>query len=267
VSTGPLDFELKPLGDTALLARLKYPPGVEGPYQLDATTRYNRLLAARRFAQWLEKVAPDREFVAGYDSVLIPYNPHETSFKAVAAWVQAQLEQLQAADAKPGEDSSRLHRIPVVYGGEYGPDLPEVASLKGLTVEEVIRIHSSATYSVYLIGFSPGFAYLGALPSTIDVPRRSNPRPRVPQGTVALAAGLTGVYPAALPGGWNLIGYTPLSMFESESNPPVRFLPGDHIQFFPITPAELPQYEIHRRDLTTSLLKPEITEAVRNASN
>lgn len=244
------------MGDTALLARLKYPDGKEGSHALDAETRYARLLAARRLARWLEQLAPEREFVAGYDSVLIPYNPQETTFAATQEWVQAQLEALQATTAQIlSETSSRLHRIPVVYGGDYGPDLAEVATLKGLSVQAVIERHSMEIYSAYLVGFSPGFTYLGALPPEIDLPRRSNPRARVPGGTVALAAGLTGVYPAALPGGWHLIGYAPCSMFEAESDPPVRFLPGDKIQFFPIQAEQLPEYEAVRHDLSASLVK------------
>ncbi|MEI6044350.1 MAG: 5-oxoprolinase subunit PxpB [Chloroflexota bacterium] len=254
MSTRPLnfDFELKPMGDTALLARLRLP--TEHYSTLNTTVRQERLLISRRLAQWLQQIAPENEFVAGYDSVLIPYDPSKTSFADQVEWVQSQIAKLQAADDKGlAAEKSRLHRIPVVYGDKYGIDLEEIASLKGLTPQAVIDLHSCATYTVYLVGFSPGFAYLGPLPPAIDVPRRANPRPKVAAGSVALAAGQTGVYPVNMPGGWHLIGYTPLLVFDVESDPPVRFLPGDQVQFFPITPEQLPDYEATRHDLTASL--------------
>lgn len=256
MSAGPLGFEfdLKPMGDTAILARLRYPPGVEGLLQMDAATRQARLLEARRLALWLEKTAPEREYVSGYDSVLIPYNPQEISFPKLKAWLEEQIAALKAAEEHGAvEEKARRHRIPVVYGGQYGPDLEEVARIKGLTPEEVVLLHSSAIYSAYLVGFAPGFTYLGALPPEIDVPRRSNPRPKVPARSVAMAAGLTGVYPATSPGGWWLLGYTPLSMFEVGSDPPVRFLPGDEVQFFPISAGELAEYAEQEHDLASSL--------------
>jgi len=263
MSARPLifDFELKPLGDTALLARLRMPPGLEAYYALDTPTRQARLLVARRLAAWLQKADPDSEFVAGYDSVLIPCpaNP-----QARREWVEGQIAELEVARTENSENKPRLHRIPVIYGGEYGPDLDEVARLKHLTSSELIERHSRETYTAYLVGFSPGFAYLGPLPAELDLPRRANPRPRVPARSVALAAGLTGVYPTAMPGGWNLIGYTPFSMFEASCEPPVRLLPGDMVQFFPITPAQLTVYENKAADLTASLVEPKTAEGSVN---
>jgi KipI family sensor histidine kinase inhibitor len=129
------------------------------------------------------------------------------------------------------EKLSRLVTLPVLYDGE---DLPDVAATTGIPIEEVIRLHSSTLYDVFAIGFQPGFPYAGPLPAPLDrLPRRSEPRVRVPSGSVAIAAGQTGVYPAELPGGWNLIGRTPLSIVDIKTGRfPIRA--GDRLKFEPI---------------------------------
>jgi KipI family sensor histidine kinase inhibitor len=234
------DWELRPMGDRAVLVRLRLPQGTASFQELSAKVRYNRMLAARTLAARLQATVPaeggwPREFVPGYDSVLAPFDPAELQTRLLYDWLHSQIEQLTHEWQSNGlreAASSRLHRIPVKYGGERGPDLEAVARRNGLTPNEVVKYHTSATYSVYLVGFAPGFAYLGALPPEIDAPRLERPRPQVPAGTVALAAGLTGVYPLVMPGGWNLIGYTALPMFDPTQTPPVRFLPGDKVQFF-----------------------------------
>jgi inhibitor of KinA len=237
---GQVDWELRPLGDRAVLVRLRLPQGMASFNELSPTMRYNRMLAARNLAFRLQTVVPGeagwpREFVPGYDSVMAPFEPAELPAPILYEWLRSQIAQLSAewqANGLREAASTRLHRIPVQYGGERGPDLEAVAKRNGLTPDEVVKYHTSATYSVYLVGFAPGFAYLGALPPEIDAPRLERPRPQVPAGTVALAAGLTGVYPLVMPGGWNLIGYTPLPMFDATQDPPVRFLPGDKVQFY-----------------------------------
>lgn len=128
--------------------------------------------------------------------------------------------------------------IPVCYGGAYGPDLDDVAQAHGLTAEEVVRQHSGAAYSVYMLGFAPGFAYLGGLPEAIATPRRPEPRMAVPAGSVGIGGNQTGVYPLVSPGGWNLIGRTPVRMFDARRNPPSLLAAGDSVRFTPITPDE-----------------------------
>lgn len=237
---GQADWELRPMGDRAVLVRLRLPQGIANFNALSSVVRYNRMLAARALAARLQATVPaeagwPHEFVPGYDSVLAPFEPAELSAPVLYEWLRSQIEQLSAEWQASGlreAVNSRLHRIPVQYGGERGPDLEAVARRNGLTPDEVVKYHTSATYSVYLVGFAPGFAYLGALPPEIDAPRLERPRPQVPAGTVALAAGLTGVYPLVMPGGWNLIGYTSLPMFDATKDPPVRFLAGDKVQFY-----------------------------------
>jgi biotin-dependent carboxylase-like uncharacterized protein len=128
--------------------------------------------------------------------------------------------------------------LPVAYGGEYGPDLPAVAGRLGLSEAEVVRLHADATYRVYMIGFAPGYSYLGELPARLELPRLSTPREHVPAGSVAIAGRQTGVYSVATPGGWHLLGRTPVRLFDPEREPPCYLAPGDRVRFVPITAAE-----------------------------
>jgi len=128
-----------------------------------------------------------------------------------------------------------LVRIPTVYGGAYGPDLPFVAQHAGLSEDEVVRLHSRARYRVYMIGFSAGFAYLGGLPEQLHTPRLPSPRLKVPKGSVAIGGSQTGVYPAETPGGWRIIGRTYLDLFDPLHDPPTPTRPGDAVEFLPIT--------------------------------
>lgn len=132
--------------------------------------------------------------------------------------------------------AGRLREVPVVYGGGWGPDLEEVAAQVGLSPAEVVRRHSSAELVVYMLGFAPGFPYLGDLPAALALPRRPTPRERVPAGSVAIAGRQTGIYPRASPGGWHLIGRTPLVLFDARRDPPAYLAPGDRVRFRPVAP-------------------------------
>lgn len=131
-------------------------------------------------------------------------------------------------------EESRLLEIPVVYGGEAGPDLAEAAALCGMDAEEYVRIHSGAEYRVYMLGFVPGFPYLGGMPRELAVPRKDTPRVSVPEGSIAVGGGQTGVYPLAVPGGWRLIGRTPVKLFRPEAEEPCLLRAGDRIRFVPV---------------------------------
>jgi inhibitor of KinA len=141
------------------------------------------------------------------------------------------------ADSAPVPES-RLVEIPVCYGGEFGPDLEDVARHSELRPDEVIRLHSSAEYFAYFLGFMPGFAYLGGLPDSIATPRHATPRTRVAAGSVGIGGNQTGVYPLPSPGGWRLIGRTPAVLFSPERNPPALLEMGDLVKFVPITREE-----------------------------
>ena len=128
--------------------------------------------------------------------------------------------------------------VPVCYDAEFGPDLAQLADAAGLTTGQVVRLHSETTYTVYFLGFVPGFAYLGEVPETIAAARLAVPRRRVERGSVGIAGRQTGVYPCAVPGGWRLIGRTPLSMFRPDRDPMSLLLPGDEVRFRPISGEE-----------------------------
>ncbi len=165
-----------------------------------------------------------------YASILAEFNPLATGRAALR---RAAAELFAQAAAAPLPEA-RMVEIPVAYGGEYGPDLEDAAARLGRTPEEVIAIHSGAEYLVYFLGFSPGFPYLGGMPESIALPRLESPRRRVPAGSVAIGGRQTGVYPVASPGGWRIIGRTPLRLFQPEADPPVLLQMGDRVRFVPV---------------------------------
>lgn len=166
-----------------------------------------------------------RNLHPAYDSVLISFDPLRITHEEIAAAARA------ASECDAPSQESRLVEIPVHYGGESGPDLADVAAHNGLTPERVIQIHSSAEYLVFFLGFSPGFPYLGGMDEAIATPRLSAPRKRVPAGSVAIGGRQTGIYPVASPGGWRIIGRTPLELFRSDREPPALLAIGDRVRF------------------------------------
>lgn len=135
------------------------------------------------------------------------------------------------ADLEPEPYQPRIVEIPVVYGGEHGQDLWEVAKIHGKTEREVIELHSKALYTVYMIGFQAGFPYLGGLPESLHTPRRATPRTNVPAGSVGIGGSQTGIYPRTAPGGWQLIGQTQSALFDARQNPPALLRAGDQVKF------------------------------------
>jgi inhibitor of KinA len=190
-----------------------------------------------RVAVFLEQQKKDGIFdiVPTFSSVTVYYDPLAVgNYEEMCEWLRTELERVEQVEAPP----SRTVVIPVCYGGEFGPDLEEVARFHGMTEEEVIAIHAQGRYRVYMIGFSPGFAYLGGLSPKIATPRRATPRTRVPAGSVGIAGSQTGVYPLATPGGWQIIGRTPLALFRPVHDEPSLLRAGDIVQFRPITEDE-----------------------------
>jgi inhibitor of KinA len=159
------------------------------------------------------------------------------------ARVEATLRSYEKRAEEIALPAPRLVEIPVCYGGEFGPDLEKVASLHGLKPERVIELHSSQTYHAYFLGFAPGFAYLGDLPDALATPRLATPRRKVPAGSVGIAGKQTAVYPFATPGGWNLLGRTPLHMFRVDREPMELLDVGDEVRFRPITHEEFSALE------------------------
>lgn len=179
------------------------------------------------------------ELVPGYSSLLVVCNPLVVS----PADLELQIQELYRNLDRSQLPDPKTVKIPVVYGGEHGPDLIEVAEYHHMSPADVIDHHTQPTYRVYMIGFTPGYPYLGELPEAIATPRRKTPRTNVPRGSVGIAQRQTGIYSVDSPGGWQIIGWTPVQLFDPRNNPPSLLVMGDRVEFFPITAEEADQWQ------------------------
>ena len=168
-----------------------------------------------------------QEFAPGYRSLLVVFDPLAISPAALKMRITAVASQPSTS----GLPQAKLITVPVFYGGEYGPDLEWVSSYLGISTEEVIRLHTETVYRVYMIGFTPGYPYMGELPAALAIPRRSTPRTRVPKGSVGIAQRQTGIYPVESPGGWQIIGWTPIELFDPNRQLPSLLEMGDRVKF------------------------------------
>lgn len=173
--------------------------------------------------------------VPTYRSILLNFDPLRITAGEIAGIVSGVMDGFSASPASAGGE---VVEIPVLYGGDMGPDLGFISGHTGLSPEEVIRLHSSAEYLIYMIGFTPGFPYLGGMPKEIATPRLPKPRTSIPAGSVGIAAGQTGIYPVESPGGWQLLGRTPLRIFNYKRDPPFLLAAGDYLAFVPVTESE-----------------------------
>ncbi len=213
--------ELKPAGDSALLVSFGETIDEEVNEKVHALAK--RLEQAR--FEWLVEVVP------AYSSLAVIYDPTLVGFEEVKRAVEG----IRVTSER---FEGRLIEIPVVYGSSYGPDIEFVANYNGLSVDDIIEIHSKPVYRVYFLGFLPGFAYLGGMDERIATPRLEKPRLKVPAGSVGIAGKQTGIYPLESPGGWRLIGRTPLRLFNPAKEPPTLLQPGDRVKFVPIEESE-----------------------------
>lgn len=195
------------------------------------------------------------EVVPTYRSLMVYFEPFRISRGQLQDIIYALIEEMTTLDA--GVTKSRVIHIPVCYGGEFGPDLGYVASHNGLTEEEVISIHSSKPYLVYMLGFTPGFPYLGGMSDRIATPRLEKPRTVIPAGSVGIAGSQTGFYPIESPGGWRLIGRTPIKAFNPDSSTPFMFDAGDYLQFKPVS---LEEYIQIRQAVEAGSYVPEVCD-------
>ncbi len=179
------------------------------------------------------------EVVPGTTSITIHYDPILVANRgSPVRWVGRSLLRLLADLDEHVGDEGRVVEVPVCYGGELGPDLDAVAALHGLAADEVVRLHAAGEYRVHMVGFVPGFPYLGGLHPRLHTPRRESPRTSVPRGSVGIGGGQTGIYPVESPGGWQLIGRTPLRLFDAHVEPPALLRAGDVVRFRPVSEAE-----------------------------
>lgn len=212
-----------PAGDTAVLVEFG------GRIDRGVSERVLRLSAQVRAANLAGVV----ETVPTIRSLLVHYDPLATNSASLTGAIENLL------DSKQGETQPvKLWRIPACYAASHAPDLAEVAQRTGLSAAKVVRLHSGTRYHVYMIGFVPGFPYMGDLPAPLSLPRRADPRVRVPAGSIAIATTMTAVYPLESPGGWHLIGATPIRLFDLRWVSPALISPGDAVQFEPIAADE-----------------------------
>ncbi len=217
-------MRIEPLGDCAALVTF-------GDRIDESMHRLVRAACARLEA---EPIPGATELVPAFTTVAVCYDPAAVGsaapYRAVAAALEARLAGLEA-DAPV---AARTVEIPVRYGGVAGPDLELVAARVGLTPAEVVRLHAAGDYLVHMIGFTPGFPYLGGLDPRLHCPRREAPRTAVPAGSVGIGGSQTGIYPVESPGGWQLIGRTPLVLFDPGREPPTLLRAGDRVRFVPL---------------------------------
>ena len=206
--------KLEPLGDGALLIRLGD--------RIDDAINDAAIALADRLREHFD-AAP------AYASVCVRFDvDHPPDADALLALIEASLSERRSADA------SGVIEIPVRYGGESGPDVADVATHTKLAIDDVIARHAAATYTVAMLGFMPGFAYLRGLPPELATPRRATPRTHVPGGSVAIGGAQTGIYPRDLPGGWQIIGRTPRDLFDAARAEPALLHPGQRVRFVPV---------------------------------
>jgi inhibitor of KinA len=210
-------------------------PHLQNQITIEAHEQVRRLL---RLIE-LEPIGGVRNLHPAYCSILIKFDALLLRHDVLEETLRGYITRMKKVELP----EPRLVEIPVCYGGEFGPDLKDIAELHGMTRESVIELHASTTYRVYFLGFAPGFAYLGELPQTLVTPRLATPRRSVPAGSVGIAGKQTGVYPVATPGGWRLLGRTPVKMFQTEKAEKSLLAIGDRVRFVPISREQFAKLE------------------------
>jgi inhibitor of KinA len=232
-------MEITPLGDSALIVR------VSENFERAPGETLNSVLAAQRRLE-AAQLPGVIEVAPAYTTVCVFYDPARAvsagaPIEKIFDWLAEKIREALTAVAgvdDPGRTQPRPIEIPVCYEAEFAPDLEEVARHVGLDREEVVDLHCSADYRVHCVGFTPGFPFLGGLSPKLTTPRRSTPRKEIPAGSVAIGGAQTGIYPVKSPGGWNIIGRTPLRLFDPQKDPPTLLRAGNSVRFRAITREE-----------------------------
>lgn len=218
------DIRILTAGDSSLLVEFGKEISPEINRKIAATVQLMR-------EQHIEGVV---DIIPAFCSLLINYDPRVISYEEM----KQRMQDLVKVDAKAEAGRKRVFEIPVCYGGEYGPDIANIAKNAGLSEKEVIEIHSSRDYLIYMLGFLPGFTYLGGLDERIHTPRLATPRIKINAGSVGIGGSQTGIYPLDSPGGWQLMGMTPVKTYDPEREVPILVEAGDYIRFVPVTEGE-----------------------------
>lgn len=211
-------------GDSSLLIQFGNEISPEINQRIKATVQLMR-------EQHIEGVL---DVIPAFCSLLINYDPRVISYSEITK----RMKKLLKAETKVGEEKKKVFEIPVCYGGKYGPDLAYIAEHAGMTEEEVIALHSSKDYLIYMLGFLPGFCYLGGLDERLHTPRLATPRIKIDAGSVGIGGSQTGIYPMDSPGGWQLMGMTPVKTYDPDREVPILVEAGDYIRFVPIDEEE-----------------------------
>jgi KipI family sensor histidine kinase inhibitor len=213
-----------PSGDSAFIIKAGY----------EISEEVNRTVRKLLIRLEEEKISGITDFIPSYNELMVCYDPSVMDYRQLPDIFRSCTADLDTMEL-PEED---VIHVPVLYGDEYGPDLQYVAEYNDLAEDDVIEIHSSSVCLVYMLGFTPGFCYLGGMDQRIATPRRETPRLKIPAGSVGIAGDQTGIYPIESPGGWQIIGKTPVRLFSPDQKPEFLFNAGDYIQFFPVTENE-----------------------------
>jgi KipI family sensor histidine kinase inhibitor len=213
-------FQYIPSGDSAIIIKA----GNDISEEINSTVRKLLVIIEQK------KIKGIIDFIPSYNELMVCYDPLLINFKELLIFLNS---------LEPGIENTKLPQslvihVPVLYGGESGPDIEEVSDFSGLSPEEIVKIHSSDSYLVYMLGFTPGFCYLGGMDERIATPRKQSPRLKIPAGSVGIADKQTGIYPIESPGGWQLIGKTPLRLFDPAKKPEFLISAGDRIKFYPV---------------------------------
>ncbi|WLR54188.1 5-oxoprolinase subunit PxpB [Mesobacillus subterraneus] len=216
-----MEYAISPLGDLAVVLSFGN--------EINEKTNGRIQLFVSKLEK--EKIKGIVEWVPAYTSLTIYYQPDVIAYDDL----KAELERVNLSPVKSKTDRPLVYEIPVCYGGEWGQDLAYVADYHGLDEQEVINLHANREYLIYMMGFMPGFPYLGGLPETLAVPRLDQPRQNVMPGAVGIGGNQTGIYPADVPSGWRIIGTTPVTLFSPEKEEPFFFSSGHYIKFVPIS--------------------------------
>ncbi|MCJ0932613.1 5-oxoprolinase subunit PxpB [Virgibacillus halodenitrificans] len=225
-----MNFTIDPVGDTGI--RISFNENVSSKL----------IYKIKMFCNYLENMGNDAiiELVPAFDSITLYYKPYVSTYKQLST----QIKQLEDIPLHKENVISRRLTIPVLYGGEWGPDLERVANQNALTVSKVIELHQKPNYLVYMLGFLPGFPYLGGLEQKLATPRLDKPRDRTPPGSIGIAYEQTGIYPLESPGGWNIIGKTPITLFDIyNKGDEFLFRAGDYVKFEEVTAMEFSSIE------------------------